>query len=149
MLEPSQQVPGFSPLQQIWLMVMDFPAGKSTWSLERTGFVFFSKENQFRWCCLETREGEGRSEGRKEGEGTARGERMGQGVPAIQDLSGETGCRSMPLVCTHTHADLHAHTHTCTHRQAHTRSSAHIQPYPHTWIPQPSSITVNSRQWMN
>lgn len=35
---------------------MDFPAGKSIWSLERVGFVFFSKENQFRWLCLETQE---------------------------------------------------------------------------------------------
>lgn len=81
---------------------MDFPAGKSIRSLERGGFVFFSKENQFRWFCLETQE---KSEGRKEGEGEARGERERDvGSLPFRASQRKLDVDQMPHVCTHTRA---------------------------------------------
>lgn len=115
-LQPSQQVPGcFFSLQRIWLIVMDFPAGKRIWSLERAGFVFSSKENQFRWLCLETQEG-----GKKEG----KGERMGPGVTAIRGSLRQnwllTRCHTCaPHTCssTHTSRPTRARTHTRPHQR--------------------------------
>lgn len=89
-------------LLQIWLIVIDFPAGKSFRSLERAGFVFFSKENQCRWFCLETQEG-----GKKEG-----GEvlRCLPSRGAQRKLSRD----QMPCVCTHAPAAQHVHKHLST-----------------------------------
>lgn len=88
---------------------MDFPAGKRIWSWERAGFVFSSKEKQFRWLCLETQEG-----GKKEG----KGERMGPGVTAIGASQAKLAIDQMSQVCT-PHMQLN------THKQTHVRTHTH------------------------
>lgn len=47
-MEPSQQAQGFAFSRHIWLIVIDFPVGKSIWSLEKARFVFLPKESQSR-----------------------------------------------------------------------------------------------------
>lgn len=101
---------------------MDFPTAKSIWSLERAAFVFFSKENQFRWFCLETQEGvtEERREGRK------REERMGhRGTCHSGKLGNLMSVRRHTCVPTHKQLNTQGDpipTEICTCQQTHTQT---------------------------
>lgn len=140
---------------------MDFPAGKSIRSLERAGragFVFFSKENQFRWFCLETQE---KSEGRKEGGGKQEERERGMGSPPFRVSRRKLEVEQMPHVCTRPRAARHAsrptaaHADMRTHRQSLRQTDTHEHTCPSTCMctctythacAQPSSTIANSRQ---
>jgi hypothetical protein len=80
-MEPSQQAQGFVFSRHIWLIVIDFPVGKSIWSLERARFVFLPKENQFRIVLP-------RDAKRRRGEEKNSNRGAGNGMPAIQGILG-------------------------------------------------------------
>lgn len=87
---------------------MDFSAGEGTRNLGRTGFVFISKENQFGWLCLETKEGG--EQGRRGG-----------------SISVEPGLDQMPHVCTHTRGlDMHKRICTPTDTYMHTHRHTYM-----------------------
>lgn len=113
---------------------MDFAVGKSIGSLERAGFVFFSKENQFRCFCPETQEGG--TNGRR---GDSKGRERDTGHLPSRGSQRNLDVHKMPHVCTHTRSSTHTSRPTCTYTQTHVHTNRHIhvnkQAYTQTHVP--------------
>lgn len=113
-VEPPQQVPGFSFLQQIWLILWIFQQVKALGVWKEQGFVCISKGNLFRWFCLETQEG-----GKQRRRGGSKRRESGPSRALHRKLDVDR----MPHVCTHAQQ---------LHTQTHLSSSRHMQVGTHT-----------------